>query len=212
MFRRRVGPGDGRAKEARVMNSSTTRRVLAVVSATALACLTLGAAPAAAGVSGTGETEVALFVSNDKYALFTGPPFDQGCANEGFLRVASHVVQAPSGFFTEQARGENPALLYDLEAEGVSDHFQLLDKACSAYEAGEPLPVPIATGTTSDRLRYWGDDDVLQYMDRAIGTLVTPEGRTVKVNGTTRATITFSDEAPPQVSYTALTLKVHPLG
>jgi hypothetical protein len=194
------------------MTTSTTQRFLATTAALALAGLTLGAAPASAGVSGTGETEVALFVSNDEYALFTGPPFEEGCANQGFLLATSHVVQAPSGFFTEQASGSNHALLYDLEAEGVSNHFELLDKACSAFEAGEPLPTPVAEGSTSDRLAYWGDEDVVEYRDRAIGTLVTPDGRQLRVNGTTRATLTFTGEGPPEVSYTALTLKVHFLG
>ena len=192
--------------------STWTRRILAATATAALAAVTLGSAPASAGVSGTGETEVALFVSNDKYALFTGPPFELGCVGEGFLQAASHVVDAPSGFFTEQAKGENFASLYDLQAEGVSDHFELLDKVLTACETGDPLPVPIATGTTSDRLAYWGDDDVLNYRDRAIGTLMTPDGQKLKVNGTTRATLTFTGEGPPEVSYTALTLKVHFLG
>jgi hypothetical protein len=55
------------------MSISTTRRVLAAAAAAALATVTVGAVPASAGVSSTGELGVALFYSNDEYALFTGP-------------------------------------------------------------------------------------------------------------------------------------------
>ncbi len=193
------------------MNASTAHRTLAATAATALTALTLGVAPASAGVSSTGEARVATFYSNDEYALFTGPPFEQGCLDEGFLTAAAHVVEAPGGIYTERASGENLALLYDLEAEGASDGIELLENACAALEAGDPMPVPVAEGTTSDRFNVWESSDGTVYRDQAIGTLETPDGRELKVHGRYSLSITFPDDGPPQVTESE-TLTVHALG
>ncbi|MCA1784105.1 MAG: hypothetical protein ABR616_03875 [Dermatophilaceae bacterium] len=192
------------------MITSTTRKIAAAAAA-AVTGLTLGAAPATAGVSSSGESELALFYFDDEYALFTGPPFDEGCRGEGFQRVTSHVVETPSGIYNEHASGENLALLYDLEAEGVSSGFELLEKACAALEAGETMPEPVAEGTTSDRRQAWEGIDKFHYRDTAVGTLKTPDGQTLKVHGRYRISVTFAEDGTPHVDEFA-SLNVHAVG
>jgi hypothetical protein len=164
------------------MSTRTPRRLLAATAAAALAAVTVGAASASAGSSGEEMVGIGRVYDNGHYALFTGPPFEQGCMGE-FPLFPAHVVTAPGGIRTFTARGTNDAMLYDLTALGLTSGVELIGVACDAVFGGGDVPEPIATGQTQDVLQGRETADAGQYRDSSRGTLYGTDGTRYEVQG-----------------------------
>jgi hypothetical protein len=162
------------------MRGTTARRMLAATALTALAAVTVGGSSASAGVSGEEDVVVARAYDSDRYALLTGPPFEQGCAGE-FPLFPAHVVDAPGGVRTYTARATNDALLFDLEALGLDSVLDVIITACTALANDEEPPEPIATGTTHDVVNARETADGGQYRDSSRGTLYGDDGTRYEV-------------------------------
>jgi hypothetical protein len=162
------------------MESPRTLRFVGATAATALLGLTLGAAPASAGVSGDEDVELARAYNNEHYALLTGPPFEQGCAGE-FPLVPGRVVNAPGGVRTFTVSGTSDAWLFDLDALGFDTVVDVIIASCTALATGGELPEPLATGTTYDVFQGHETADGGQYRDSSRGTLYGEDGTRYEV-------------------------------
>lgn len=177
------------------MNAGAIRRILAVLAVAALTLVSAGAAPAAARVT-QGEMELALFFDDRGYALVTGPTFEEGCA--GNLPIVTSRVIEKRNLRIEHGRGTNFAFLYDLEAEGATNAWNMIEIVCEALAAGEPMPEPLAQGTTHDRLTNWERPDRTGQLDWSFGTLRTPDGDPVRVSARSSFTEFTSGNRPPR--------------
>lgn len=168
------------------MRTRPIRTRAAAATAVGLAALALGAAPASAGVSDTGENVMLRFYDNGRYVLFTGPPLAGGCTGEGIILFPEHVVAAPSGVENHRVQGTNDADLYDLEALGLTSGWDLFLAAC--VNGTIPDPTPVASGTVEEWVHTWLDaSGRVMEKDEANGTLLTADGSSVAVQGTSLA-------------------------
>lgn len=172
---------------------------------------------ASAGVVEDVPVATGYFYEGDGYALFTGPPFEQGCLGEGFPEATAMLVDPPADLEHFSARFESDMLLYDLDALGLDSAGELLDVACTAVAQGsDDVPTPIAAGTGRvsfrERCEYGIDGcgspgSVLHAKDDTHGTVTTADGTTLRVRGRVVVDVFFTEDGVTE-DIRALTLDV----
>ncbi|MGB3829130.1 MAG: hypothetical protein WA962_10180 [Ornithinimicrobium sp.] len=180
--------------------------------ATAMA-LAMPAATASAGASSYEERQIAHFYNNADYALFTGPTFDLGCLEEGFIESRSHIVSPDESREMVESTFEDTVNLYDLSQWGVTDPIELLDLACEAVVSGEgDVPTPIASGEavikSRERVSPLPDGFVIRAQNSVLGDVATESGQVWSVHARAKFTITVrGDSVDENVQFVDLDLK-----
>lgn len=187
------------------MTQSLTRPrgLFALLAATAV-LLALLPSPARAGVSGYATFEGGFVYGEDGMAVFTGPPFEQGCLGQGFPSSEAHLVYPADGTGDRlQARFDSAVMVYDLDALELSDPFELLGMACNAVFNGHPVPQPIATGygaaTTVERClqpdaECGAPGTVFHGHNWVHATVTDTSGQELKVRAGAKFTVTITEE------------------
>lgn len=176
------------------------RRMKAAIVGTAAVVLAMPAATASAGASSYEDRQLAHFYLNEDYALFTGPTFDAGCQEEGFIDSESHIVSPGNGSESVYSTFEDTLNLYDLSQWGATDAFELLDLACAAVLGGEgEVPTPIASGEgvikSRERVSPLPDGMVIRVQNSVRGDVVDESGQVLSVQGRAKFTITVRGDA-----------------
>ncbi len=170
-------------------------QVKAAIGLAAAFVLVLPAATASAGGSSYEDRQLAHFYFDEDYALFTGPTFDLGCLEEGFIDSESHIVSPGDGSEMVYSTFEDTLNLYDLSQWGVADAFELLDLACEAVNSGEgEVPTPIASGEgvikSRERVSPLADGLVIRVQNSVLGDVVDDSGQVWSVHARAKFTIT----------------------
>lgn len=87
--------------------------------------------------------------------LVTGPPFEQGCAGEGFTLVSRTSI-LKDGLYTSHMN-TNGAEMRLYEAPSFE---ALINAACEAFFTGGDMPEPIAFGIGSWKYRAWDQTEL----------------------------------------------------
>jgi hypothetical protein len=165
------------------MKGTTALRTLATAAATVLVAVTVGSAPASAGVTGEEDIQVGRLFFNDQYLVLTGTPQSAEACEGTFSSYPGRVVDAPGGVRTFTARGTYDTELYDLTALGLSSVMEFIIASCTAFATGGEIPEPIATGQAETVFQGQETADGGQYRDSAHGSLVGDDGTRYEIRG-----------------------------
>lgn len=175
------------------------RQVKAAIGLAAAFVLAMPAATASAGASSYEDRQIAHFYINADYAVYTGPPFEQGCLGEGFIESRTHVVRPTESREISRSKFEDRIQVYDNSEYGFTDPFDLISLACDAVFSGEgEVPVPIASGegtvTSSQKVSVLPDGFVVQAQDSVRGDVVDEFGQVWSVHGLAKYTVTVQGD------------------
>lgn len=147
---------------------SWTRRTAAAfiaVAATLVAVTAPGALAEAPSTTGIVERETVTFgyfVEGDGIIAVTGPPFAEGCLEEGFLESIAISVNRPNETILRRNRtGEDLLSIY----EGDSFLEDLLFPSCDAVLDDDPTTMPAQPFATGTGVPY-----IIEQIDEASGT------------------------------------------
>lgn len=172
------------------------RMGLAMGAALAMA---LPATVASAGASSYEDVEVAQFFENEDYVLFTGPRFEQGCLDEGFVESQAHVVRPSEERMIGRTSFQDQMHLYDVSEYDIDSGIELVEIACTALSTGEgapPIPIASGEGTVTFRLQITDTPNgfIERVHDNVRGTVVTESGDEWSVHGRVKYTITVEGD------------------
>lgn len=135
--------------------------------------------------SGAVEREPRLsawLLSGDGVHVVTGPSLEEGCFGDGFQEPITTVVSPPAGLTLANVTHTDHVWVFD--DEGIDDVLEwLFGRACPAVLAGEPAPVPLASGEGLVKVNSRVDDDGIEHGRVGVtATLSTAAGERVHLN------------------------------
>ena len=123
------------------------------------------------------EVHLGLVYEDGDHAVVTGPPFSQGCFDEGFPHTTIQVVSRGNDSFSETLRIRDIDVMV-FEWEG--DVFDLIDASCEALP--EVFLEPVAVGVGQHSFKVSGDENGVHIRNSLTAKVVTADGQRAHVN------------------------------